>query len=194
MGSDKARLEVRGRTLIEHAVAALDGACDEVWLATGSEPRYADLGLRIVLDRSAGLGPLAGLEAGLGAAPEGWVAVLACDMPDVDALIVARLLAAAEGGEHDAWLLASSAGVEPLCGVYHTRLAVCARAALDAGDRKMTDLFAHPLADGRRPCFALADERAFGRDGVSANVNTAQDLDRVRGAQDLACGSQGAVA
>jgi len=178
MGSDKARLELRGRTLLEHAVGALDGVCGEVWLATGAQGRYAELGRRIVLDRSAGLGPLAGLEAGLAAAPEGWVAILACDMPDVDALVIARLFEAAERGEHDAWLLESSAGVEPLCGVYHTRLAVCARIALDAGDRRMIDLFAHPLPDGRRPSFGLADERTFGRAGASANLNTMQDLDR----------------
>lgn len=197
MGSDKARLELRGRTLIEHAVAALRAECDEVLLATGSQARYGELGLRVVLDRADGLGPLAGLEAGLAAARDGWVAILACDMPAVDGAVVARLFGAAERGEGepDAWLLASSAGVEPLCGVYHTRLAGCARAALDAGDRKMTDLFAHPLPDGRRPRFALIDERAWGRDGASANVNTPQDLDRVvRSARDRACGSQGAVA
>jgi molybdopterin-guanine dinucleotide biosynthesis protein A len=194
MGADKARLELHGRTLLDHAVAALDRACGEVWLATGDTPRYAELGRRIVLDRSAGLGPLAGLEAALANAPEGWVAILACDMPAVDALLVARLFEAAESGADDAVMLGSSAGVEPLCAVYHTRLAVCARAALDAGDRRMIDLFAHPLADGRRPRYALLDERALGRDGASANLNTAVDLERARQARGHADPRPGAVA
>ena len=86
MGTDKARLELGERTLIEHALECLRPIVERTLLACGSQPRHAELGHMLVLDRAPALGPLAGLEAGLSAARESAganavVCMLACDMP-----------------------------------------------------------------------------------------------------------------
>jgi molybdopterin-guanine dinucleotide biosynthesis protein A len=189
MGSDKALLDLGAGTLLGRAVQELGAVCDRVLLACGSEPRYAGLGLPLVLDRAPGLGPLAGLEAGLRAAAErgdGWLVCLPCDMPRADAALLKRLLERAERDDLDACLLSSSRGVEPLCAVYHTRLAQSARAALDQGDRKMTSLLGRPLQDGRAPRVACADAAELGRADACANLNTPADLQAARAAEGAA--------
>lgn len=182
MGHDKAALEVGGATLLERALATLRPVCDEVLLATGASPRYVELGMPIVLDRAPDLGPLAGLEAALSAARRERVVVLAVDMPNVDSELIELLCERAERDDCDALLAASADGVEPLCGVYHVRLRAAARAALDAGERRMTAVFAHALADGRRPRLETHDAECA---SALENVNTSDDLDRVRASSDV---------
>jgi molybdopterin-guanine dinucleotide biosynthesis protein A len=181
MGRDKALIVHGGRTLLERAVSELAAVSQPVMLACGSQPRYAELGLPLALDREGGLGPLAGLEAGLSAAGEGWVLCLACDMPGAGGALLRALVARARAARCDAALLSSARGVEPLCGVYHTRLLGPVRAALAAGERKMTSLFAHPLPDGRLPRLLAVDAGEFGAEGALWNLNAPADLGRTVG-------------
>ncbi|MBL8860432.1 MAG: molybdenum cofactor guanylyltransferase [Planctomycetes bacterium] len=180
MGADKAGLRLGGVTLLERAVGVLGPCVDELLLATGEAPRYADLGLPIVLDRAPDLGPLAGLEAALVAARGERVVALAVDMPGVTSELVARLCAEAERTEADALLLADGSGVEPLCAVYHVRVLPAVRAALDAGERRMTSLFDHPFAGGQAPRLALFSAAGAGATLAVRNVNTSEDFDRAR--------------
>jgi molybdenum cofactor guanylyltransferase len=187
MGRDKAGLSVGGATMLASAIAALSEVAEEVVLATGQSTRYPDLGCRVVLDRYADAGPLAGLEAGLSAAREGetdprrFVAVLPCDMPRAGARLLRALLERARR-ERDvaACLLASDSGPEPLCGVYHARALDSVRAALDDGERKVLSFARYPAASGALPrvvfvplselCAELGIPRAL------VNVNTPEDL------------------
>ena len=180
MGFDKAALELGGRTLLERALASLRPLCDEVLLATGSTPRYLELGLPLVLDRASDLGPLAGLEAALEAARFERVLVIAVDMPAVESALLRQIAERAERDDCDVLLLASAAGVEPLCGAYHTRVAPAVRAALDADERRMTAVFRHPLSDGRPPRLEVLDAEPLGHARALANVNTSADLVRAR--------------
>ncbi len=101
-GTDKAALEHQGRTLLEHALAAVADAAETVVVGPDvMTPRP----VTFARESPAGGGPLAGLAAGV-TALEGhheWVVVLAVDMPHVGADTVARLLAAAEGVD-GSWL------------------------------------------------------------------------------------------
>ena len=192
MGRDKARVELGGRTLLEHAVGCVQGALlhlqedpGSVCLACGSEPRYADQGLPLALDRRAGAGPLAGLEAGLAAAPPGFLITLACDMPRVESRWLARLCAFARASRLDVCWFAGAAGVEPLCAVYHTAILPCVRAALDAGQFKMTSFVEHPKADGRLPRNATLSYAELADGGMpvvdpATNLNTPDELARER--------------
>lgn len=177
MGVDKAGLEVGGRTLLESAIGILRPLCDEVLLATGPAPRHVELGLPVVLDRVADGGPLAGLEAALEAARHERALVIAVDMPHLSGDLLARIAERAERDDCDALLARGPDGVEPLCAAYHVRVAPAARAALDAGDRRMVALFAHS-AGAFRPRLETFDVDAGGE---LANVNTSEDLDRARG-------------
>ena len=172
MGRDKARVELDGRPLLAHALAVLDALGVPARLACGSEPRYGDFGRELVLDDVSGAGPLAGLTVGLelaARAGETWVAVLACDMPHARADVLARLLAEARARDLDACLAGLERGSQPAYAVYHVRCAVPARAALDAGERRLIS-FHGALRVGVLP---------LERDAATAfNVNTPEELAR----------------
>jgi molybdopterin-guanine dinucleotide biosynthesis protein A len=172
MGVDKALLvDAEGRTLLERARDVLRPLAGEVVLCCGSKPRYENLGLPLVLDRREDGGPLAGLEAALLHTTARRVIVLACDMPLATAEVLSGLLAEAESRDLDACLLATPAGVEPLCGVYSRDCLGPVREALDLGRRRMTSF--HDLPCVGRP---LAVAAIPARDADSArNLNTPAD-------------------
>lgn len=60
MGQDKARLVLGGQTLLERAVAELAPAVDAVVVSV-AQSRYGDLGVTELMDKYAGVGPVAGL-------------------------------------------------------------------------------------------------------------------------------------
>lgn len=191
MGSDKARAMVGGASLLERAIAAVSSVAKDVRLACGARARYGETGLALVLDERADAGPLAGLEAGLSAAPEGWVVVLAVDMPRADARLLRGLLERARGSGADACLLSSASGREPLCGVYHTRLLASIRVALAAGERRAIAFLDHPAGQGALPRVDWIDERELAFPSPerqlelpvaapSFNVNTPDDLQAER--------------
>ena len=137
MGRDKALIELDGRRLIDTAVEALAEVAGRTVLASGSEARYAELGLDRVLDTGPGAGPLRGLLAGLEAAETPWIVALASDMPRVDGGLLRALLETASAGGLEACLARSAKGAEPLCAVYHRRCAAAVRRALERGERKL---------------------------------------------------------
>jgi len=83
LGVDKAGIIFGGRPLLEIVVERLARVCDDVMVARDlrTADEWTGLGARFVIDRVAGRGPLAGLEAGLRAAAHDFVFVVACDMP-----------------------------------------------------------------------------------------------------------------
>lgn len=172
MGTDKARLELDGRPLLAHALATLDELGVSARLACGSAPRYGEYARELVLDDVPGAGPLAGLTAGLEAAAragESWVVVLACDMPHARARVLARLLEHARARGLDACLAGLERGSQPAYAVYHTRCAVPARAALEAGERRLVSFHAG----------LSVEVLPLERDAATAcNVNTPEELAR----------------
>lgn len=152
--------------------------------------------LRLVPDRRAGEGPLAGIEAGLLAirAPAAWV--VACDLPFVRPALGRLLLGTLAGGVQSATqrsggarpapptAVAPLAAVarwdgrpQPLCATYAREAGRVAAACLDAGVRRV-EAFLERLA-----LVPVPDEpvRALGDPGrLFLNVNTPADLQRAR--------------
>jgi len=182
MGRDKALLELRGRSLLEGAIAALEPLCREVWLASGPEPRYLQLGRLEILDRRArGTGPLAALEAGLMAlrarSERGWLLLLACDMPGAEPALFRELLARAQRENLELCGLCSERGPEPLAAVYSADLLESVSAALDAGERKMTSHERFPARHAALPRIAW---QAHEEPALFRNLNTMADLEAAR--------------
>ncbi len=170
MGSPKALLPVGGTTLAGWQVERLSGAFAETLVATGpASPLPDSLEPLRVVDGWPGAGPLAGIEAGLGATACEWAFCLACDLPLVT-LEVARRLAAAAAGHETAVPRAAGRG-HPTCAVYARRVRPRLREALERGERRLTVVAAEldvVWVDG-------IEER------VLTNLNTPADLDRLRG-------------
>lgn len=81
MGTNKALLKINGVTTVERIVMELKKIVDEIIIVTNSFEDYAFLNLPMVEDHWKGMGPLAGIHAGLTASKTEKNIVVACDMP-----------------------------------------------------------------------------------------------------------------
>jgi molybdopterin-guanine dinucleotide biosynthesis protein A len=169
MGTDKALVEIGGVPLVLLVAGQVAKVCESVSLV-GDPARYGSWGLRVVPDAFPGQGPLAGIEAALGATSAELNLVVACDMPALHPDTFEALFA--DLGDDDIALPQYADGrLEPLCAVYRRRCHPAVRQALEAGVRKVTDAFLELESHG----FALRYVRVANHD-TFANLNTPGDL------------------
>jgi len=178
MGTDKARLVLGGRSLLEHVALELRGAVGEVVLARGPTERYGELGLPLALDAVPDGGPLAGIVAGPEATGVERILVVACDMPRVGAPLFEALIERARGAELDVLFLESARGVEPLCAVYGRRCLPAMRRTLARGERRVRAFVVDDptLAVGRLRIDELPP--ALRGEDLAVNLNTPEELAR----------------
>jgi molybdopterin-guanine dinucleotide biosynthesis protein A len=135
MGRDKAGLALPdGRTLLARQADILRAAgAATVSVSIRRDVETSLPGLTLVPDAIADAGPLAGIAAGLRAAPAGLVLVLAVDMPGMQAAHLRQLL---ELATEDRGVVPMQGGLyEPLAAIYPSTLAGSAEAALASGQR-----------------------------------------------------------
>lgn len=162
-GHDKGLIELAGRPLAAHVLAALAPQVDRLLInANRHHDAYAALGAVVVSDPIEGfLGPLAGVLAGLEAARTPLMATVPCDSPFVPGDLVSRLgdgigaaeIAVAHDGDRR----------QPVFMLLRTSLAPDLRAWLEAGGRKIDSFYA-----GR----AVADVHFSDVPEAFVNVNT----------------------
>lgn len=140
MKTEKARLPVPGGTLLERVVGQLAPCFDEILLSV-SPGQKVDSKLRIVRDEAVGLGPMAGILAGLKAARNDIAAVVACDIPDIDLRFLRKLVAAAARAEI-AVPVTPAGDFEPLFAVYTKAVIPEIEGLLRASERSLIPLFA----------------------------------------------------
>ncbi|MDP9325063.1 MAG: molybdenum cofactor guanylyltransferase [Candidatus Dormibacteraeota bacterium] len=173
MGLDKALLQVGGGPLVLRVARRLAEVADPVLLAPGVPGRFEATGYAELADAEPDVGPLGGLVAGLLASPHSHLAVVAVDMPYASPAVIRILARVCAEGSWDAALPVTSAGPEPLHGVYSRGAAGFLRAALADGRLAMH----HAIADLR---VALVDRGVWGHADPSgrfaANLNTREDL------------------
>ncbi len=164
-GTHKPGIPVAGRSLLDHALAAVPDAAETI--VVGPEtPTYRPV--RWTVEQPAGGGPVAGLAAGLAALPTtpDEVAVLAADLAGVTAHTVARLRAALVA---DGAVLCDADGRRQwLIGVWRTAALLAALPAEPAG-RSLRSVLS-PLAVTDVPELP----------GESLDVDTPDDLTRAR--------------
>jgi molybdopterin-guanine dinucleotide biosynthesis protein A len=171
-GADKATIEVGGQTLLEHALAALDGVPEVV--VVGSEVPTSRP-VTFTREDPPGGGPAAGLLAGLGrfARQPAYVVALAVDMPLVTTDTVARLTAAVQLPGVEGAVLVDAAGRQQyLCAAYS--VAALARAAQEADETSGHGLSMRRLLGQLR----LETVPAVGAE--SQDLDTWEDLARLR--------------
>jgi molybdopterin-guanine dinucleotide biosynthesis protein A len=142
MGRDKALLPFRGGVLVEtvarEAARAAGGA-----ILVGDPGQYAEFGYPVIPDRYPGEGPLGGILTALHHTTAEWNLVVACDMPELSAEFLRRILDAAEQSGGDALVPQGPSGMpEPLCAAYHRRSRAALEGAFEKGERKVTAAFA----------------------------------------------------
>lgn len=176
MGTNKALLQLGGRTLLENAVDVLLTVSDDVVVAGGPVDRRVWPALRVpvVPDRFQGRGPLAGLDAGLRAVKNDSAIAVACDMPFLNPELL-RFLAGQIAG-HDAVVPVCGGRRHPLHGVY-SRTCLPVIEELLQGGGGMNDL----LSRVKTRVVPQEEVLQLDPEGLSClNVNYPEDLDRAR--------------
>ncbi len=140
MGQDKGLMPFLGQPLVQRVVERVRPISDEIILITNRPGAYRFLDLPMLRDILPDHGPLGGAFTAATACRSVALALVACDMPFVNAAVLAHAcqVLAAEGC--DAVVPLTANGPEALHAVYRT--ATCApamKAALDAGELKMAD-------------------------------------------------------
>jgi len=116
MGKNKALLPMRDKTNIARIARELEKVTKELLIITNTPEDYRFLGYPLTTDLYPGLGPLAGIHAGLSSSKTEVNIAVACDMPFVHAGIANEMLLAAEG--YDAVVPEIEGRLQPLFAVY----------------------------------------------------------------------------
>ncbi|HZD93729.1 MAG TPA: molybdenum cofactor guanylyltransferase [Candidatus Sulfotelmatobacter sp.] len=175
MGQDKAALKLNGRTLLEHALAALRSVCGDVAIL-GSYELYGAVA-PVYEDIFSGCGPLGGIHAALSNSQTEYNLITAVDTPFLVPELLSYLAERA---------VASGAVVttpeiddypQPACAVYSLAFLPIAERALKSGSYKITPLFPR----GQTLVIKEAEIRRFAFDAeMFENLNTPEDMERAR--------------
>lgn len=178
MGRDKLVLEVGGEPLLRRVYGALAARCAEIIVVGGGGEGVRLKSVRRISDeRCGGLGPLAGLEAGLATARSRLVFVAAGDMPFVSEEVVCYLLERLERSGAPAVVPRHRGASHPLCAAYDREVLPRVRSALDGGVRSVREF----VRDLDPVEYVETELRRFGDpDRFLMNVNSPEDLERAR--------------
>jgi molybdopterin-guanine dinucleotide biosynthesis protein A len=168
MGTDKALLNFRGRSLVEIAVEKLRGFCVEVSIV--GEREDLSLFAPVVTGERADCGPAAGIEAGLKAATGEWAMFVPVDVPLVPEELLRRwaedVIAMGKGGLTVSYLSSEARAHPTFCMLRRDCLEDVSK-ILDNGERKLSKIFE---IVGNVERFDEMHDRWF------VNINTRQDL------------------
>jgi molybdopterin-guanine dinucleotide biosynthesis protein A len=150
LGHDKRRLRLWGAqqaTLLEHTLGIVAQVCPDTIVVLNDPEDWADLPARLVADRYPDGGALGGIYSGLLAARHDYALVVACDMPFLQADLLAAMLARAR--DYDVLVPRSlqpgttrnRLDVESLHAVYSKACLEPMRRALEAGRRQIAAFF-----------------------------------------------------
>jgi molybdopterin-guanine dinucleotide biosynthesis protein A len=139
MGTDKAFLEIGGRTLLSHAMGIAAAVAPEV-VIVGDGSKFSAFG-RVVEDVYREQGPLAGIHAALLSSCSALNFMLAVDMPYVEANFVEYLISEAGRTRAVVTVPRLDRGWQPLCAVYRRNFAATAQQALRNRKNKIDALF-----------------------------------------------------
>lgn len=143
MGRDKAALPFGDESLLERVVRMVSQSAEEVWLvAREGQALPGPTTLPVARDPATGLGPLAGVIAGLRAMRAQRAFVVSCDSPLLQPDLVTHLFALAEG--HDAAIPFVDGHYVPTTAVYTKAILPAAERLLDRGELRPRLLVKEP--------------------------------------------------
>lgn len=136
MGRDKALLEHDGRTQLEAAVELVAAVTEKQFVST--RPDQADDAVRgrfpQIVDRYADTGPVAGILSAMDEHPDVDWLVVACDLPNLDALTLRQLVAKrSRSRPFTAYRSSRDQLPEPLCAIYRADAHPIVRRFVDDG-------------------------------------------------------------
>jgi molybdenum cofactor guanylyltransferase len=140
MGTDKAFLEYRGRTLLFCALESARSVSSAVCIV-GSRAKFESYG-PVIEDVFVGRGPLGGIQVALSASRAELNLVIAVDMPLLSREFLRYLVDRARNSTAIVTVPRTDGRWQPLCAVYRASFLTLAEDALQAGTNKIDPLFA----------------------------------------------------
>ncbi|MGY2045585.1 molybdenum cofactor guanylyltransferase MobA [Pseudomonas pergaminensis] len=142
-GQDKGLLEWRGQPLIAHLQRLVRPLTDDLIISCNrNHDRYAPYADQLVSDDSPDFpGPLAGIRAGLAAARHAHLLILPCDVPQIDARLLAELRETAQRDPSLPVMVRHGEFWEPLICIIPTPLQAEVEQAWHAGERSPRKIF-----------------------------------------------------
>ncbi|MCR4427408.1 MAG: molybdenum cofactor guanylyltransferase [Firmicutes bacterium] len=147
IGCNKALLDLCGRPLLAWVLDSVSIVASHVVIVASGENeaktlrQVAGRDPVIVMDVLTGIGPLAGLWAGLDAAPTDRCIVVGCDMPFLSAPLLSALASLDSTSEIVVPRWADTGELEPLCAAYSKTCVEPIRALVAAGKRDVRAVF-----------------------------------------------------
>lgn len=146
MGTDKARLEIAGMTLVERLHAQLKPQFDEVLISVACTGDELVPGVRHVVDQKPTMGPLMAIHSALSASSCPVNYVTACDVPEISVGLVRKLLSCLVSAT--AAVARSGDGMlQPLTAAYRREALGHTEVLLSDGKRRVRDLLARCRAE-----------------------------------------------
>jgi len=190
-GTDKALVQLEGKTMLQRTGELLASVCHDVTIVAAAG-KYTDAPWPVIADRWPGQGPLGGILTALHRLgktdpadqtkdverdPCSFALILSCDMPFLTKEFLRFLTDRALSSEATIIVPEASGRLEPLCACWCSASVVAIQAAFDAGGRKVTEAMKHVSME-------VLDESAWKRfdtDGrLFWNMNTLADYEEAR--------------
>ena len=138
MGTNKALLKINEKTNIERIADTLKPLFDDIILVTNNPESYEFLGLKMVKDHYPGMGPLAGVHAGLTHSNYDVNVIIACDMPFVSGELAQTLVHLCS--HYDAVIPVINGIQHPLFAVFKKEIAGEVSGSIEEGTLRMKHL------------------------------------------------------
>jgi len=138
MGSDKARIVLAGKSLLEHVLEQLEPLFSDILISV--REKRADIQYPQVIDKAEERGPMVGIKSVLEQVKADWVFVIACDMPFISTGLIRHL--AGLRSEHDAVTPHVYDRPQPLFGFYNKTCLPMMEVRMKQGQRSMIRLLA----------------------------------------------------
>jgi molybdopterin-guanine dinucleotide biosynthesis protein A len=139
MGSDKAFLELAGRSLLARALDLARAVTPHVRIV-GDPEKFAAFA-PVVSDLYSGRGPLGGIHAALSNSATDFNLILAVDLPFLDPRFLHYLVAEAQSATATVTVPLAAGHLHPLCAMYRKQFVIAAEGALAEGRNKVDALF-----------------------------------------------------
>ncbi|WP_373536190.1 molybdenum cofactor guanylyltransferase [Microcoleus sp.] len=177
MGTDKALLEIEGKSLLQRALEVAASVTPQVYVLTAWPDRYRSTlteQSQFLLEYNPGSGPLVALTQGLTEIPADWILLLACDLPLLEPQIIQNWASQLTAIPQSTLAIVpyQNSRWEPLCGFYRQQSLASLQSFIEKGGRSfqkwLNQIQAIPLPVGEREAIMLS------------NCNTLEEFEQLK--------------
>jgi molybdenum cofactor guanylyltransferase len=171
MGSEKGLVKYKGKALVEYSIGVLKPFCEEIVISTNSMD-YSDFGYSTISDIVSGIGPMGGMFSVMHERKADNYFFIACDTPHLNIQMAKDLIKEISFADI---VVPKHSGdkIEPLFGVYSSKVLAIIKKQIDSGNYKLMDL----LKACNTYYYDLPDEQMKQNPDMFKNINKATDVD-----------------